>query len=89
MDTQHLRDQLDSLHRQLGELPVEDQRKQALQTLVDEIEEELASENETALHDSQSLEDRLNELMSDFEAEHPTTAGVIKDLIHRLASIGV
>ena len=89
MDTQHLRDQLDSLHRQLGELPEDEQRKQTLQALVDEIEEELASENEAALHDSQSLEDRLNELMSDFEAEHPTTAGVIKDLIHRLASIGV
>ena len=38
MDTQHLREQLDSLHRQLGELPVEDQRKQALQTLVDELQ---------------------------------------------------
>ncbi|CAA0092812.1 Uncharacterised protein [Zhongshania aliphaticivorans] len=88
MDPKHLHEQLNQLQIEIDELAVDDGNRAKLHALVDDIDRELGSGPQFVLEDS-SLQDRLEELVSGFEVEHPTVAGILKDIMVKLASIGV
>lgn len=88
MDTRHLQEQLDQLQELIGELSVDEAKRMRLHGLVEDIEMELSTGSQGLSEDS-GLQDRLDELVSNFETEHPTIAGVLKDIMVKLASIGV
>ena len=88
MDPKHLHEQLVTLQKEIDVLAVNDANRAKLHALLDDIDRELGTGPQFVLEDS-SLQDRLEELVSSFEVEHPTTAGVLKDIMVKLASIGV
>lgn len=88
MDPKHLHEQLQHLQQQVDSLSADDENRAKLHALIDDIDRELGSGPQFVLEDT-SLQDRVDELVSNFEAEHPTTAGILKDIMVKLASIGV
>lgn len=82
-----IHDKLQHLEQELATLDMDPARRQRLQQLVDAIERELDEEDEYS--DPPGLRDTLDELVSEFDAEHPTLSGILKDLMVKLASIGV
>lgn len=88
MDPKHLHEQLQRLQTEVDTLSADDENRAKLHALIDDIDRELGTSPQFVLEDS-SLQDRVDELVSSFEAEHPTTAGILKDIMVKLASIGV
>jgi ParB-like chromosome segregation protein Spo0J len=88
MDPKHLHEQLQQLQKEIDVLPVDDENRAKLHALVEDIDRELGCGPQFVLEDA-SLQGRLEELVSGFEVEHPTVAGILKDIMVKLASIGV
>jgi len=88
MDPKQLHEQLQRLQTEIDGLAVDQDNRAKLHALVDDIDRELGVGPQFVLEDS-SLQDRLEELVSSFEVEHPTVAGILKDIMVKLASIGV
>ncbi|WP_269617567.1 DUF4404 family protein [Zhongshania sp. BJYM1] len=88
MDPKQIHQQLGKLQAEIDALPVDDGNRAKLHALVDDIDRELGVGPQFVLDDT-SLQDRLEELVSNFEVEHPTVAGILKDIMVKLASIGV
>ncbi|MFT6552790.1 MAG: hypothetical protein ACJA1I_002847 [Zhongshania marina] len=88
MDPKHLHEQLKQLQIEIDALAVDDGNRAKLHALVDDIDRELGVGPQFVLEDT-NLQDRLDELVSGFEVEHPTVAGILKDIMVKLASIGV
>lgn len=88
MDPKHLHEQLQRLQSEVDSLAVNDENRAKLHALIDDIDRELGSGAQFVLEDT-SLQDRVDEMVSHFETEHPTTAGILKDIMVKLASIGV
>ncbi|MBQ0759094.1 MAG: DUF4404 family protein [Gammaproteobacteria bacterium] len=88
MDPKHLHEQLKQLQIEIDALAVDDGNRSKLHALVDDIDRELGVGPQFVLEDT-NLQDRLDELVSSFELEHPTVAGILKDIMVKLASIGV
>lgn len=88
MDLKHLHDQLTRLQSEIDSLPVASEEHAKLHALIDDIDRELGSGPEMVLEDS-GIQDRLDDMVSSFEVEHPTVAGILKDIMVKLASIGV
>jgi hypothetical protein len=86
----HLQEQLEYLQAQLEDLSIDEASKAKLTGLVEDIEMELSTQGSGAGFDEEGgFRERIEELVSNFETEHPVTAGVLKDIMHKLASIGV
>ncbi|POP53307.1 DUF4404 family protein [Zhongshania marina] len=88
MDPKHLHEQLKQLQIEIDALAVDDGNRAKLHALVDDIDRELGVGPQFVLEDT-NLQDRLDELVSGFEVEHPTVAGILKDIMVKLASIGI
>ena len=88
MDPKHLHQQLQHLQNEIDGLSVDDENRAKLHALIDDIDRELGVSPQFVLEDS-SLQDRLDDLVTNFETEHPTLAGILKDIMVKLASIGV
>ncbi|AKH69041.1 protein of unknown function (DUF4404) [Spongiibacter sp. IMCC21906] len=88
MDPKQLHEQLQRLQTEVDTLSANDENRAKLHALIDDIDRELGTSPQFVLEDT-SLQDRVDELVSSFEAEHPTTAGILKDIMVKLASIGV
>ncbi|MFT5889633.1 MAG: hypothetical protein ACI9BO_002461 [Zhongshania sp.] len=88
MDPKQLHEQLQRLQSEIDGLTVNDDNRAKLHALVDDIDRELGTGPQFVLEDS-NLQDRLEELVSNFEVEHPTVAGILKDIMVKLASIGI
>ncbi|WP_372863865.1 DUF4404 family protein [Spongiibacter sp.] len=88
MDPKHLHEQLTRLQSEIDDLPVDQGERAKLHALVDDIDRELGSGPELVLADS-GIQERLDEMVSTFEVDHPTVAGILKDIMVKLASIGV
>ena len=88
MGNQHLQEQLGDLQAQINSLDIDEAKRLQLQGLVEDIERELSTGTEGVSED-ETLVDRLDEMVSGFETDHPTVAGLLKDIMVKLASIGV
>jgi hypothetical protein len=88
MDSKHLHEQLHHLQTEIDGLPVQEGERAKLLALVEDIDRELGAESKAALQDA-GLHERIDEMVSSFEVDHPTVAGILKDIMVKLASIGV
>lgn len=88
MDTKHLHQQLRRLQSEIDDLTMQGEDRAKLHALVDDIDRELGSGPSMVMEDT-GLQDRVDDLISSFEVEHPTVAGILKDIMVKLASIGV
>jgi hypothetical protein len=88
MDPKQLHEHLQRLQTEIDGLSVNSENRAKLHALVDDIDRELGVGPQFVLEDT-SLQDRLEDLVSNFEVEHPTVAGILKDIMVKLASIGV
>ncbi|QQD17594.1 DUF4404 family protein [Spongiibacter nanhainus] len=88
MDTKHLHEQLKQLQLEIDEQAMEGKSRAKLHALVDDIDRELGSGPDLVLEDS-GLQERVEEMISSFEVDHPTVSGILKDIMVKLASIGV
>ncbi len=88
MSAKHLREQLNKLQKEIESLPVDHDQRDKLHALVGDIGSELEADSVTAIEEN-GLQERLDEMVSNFETEHPTTAAILKDIMVKLASIGV
>lgn len=88
MEAKQLHEQLQRLQSEIDGLTLAPGKQEKLHALVDDIDRELGSGSQGVIEDA-SLQDRVEELVSGFELEHPTVAGILKDIMVKLASIGV
>jgi len=85
---ERLKADLDRLREELAALEVgDDAARQRLQDIASRIEAELDEAQE--LNDPAGLVDELKEAMSRFEAEYPTVAAVVNNLVVLLGGMGV
>ena len=89
MSERQLRQQIDRLAEQIDQLSVDSDKKTELQSLIDEIDSQLTAPEELHPDTQQELNDRLERSISRFEAEHPTVAGILRDIMYKLSSMGV
>ena len=88
MDPKHLHEQLQRLQTEIDGMHLDAEHNAKLHALLDDIDRELGSGPDMVLEDT-GMQDRLDEMVSTFEIEHPTVAGILKDIMVKLASIGV
>lgn len=84
----NIQEQLEELQQQIDDLEVGHSQKANLMGLVEDIELELSTGSSVDAKQA-GLLDRLDDMVSQFEAEHPTLAGILNDIMVKLASIGV
>lgn len=85
-EKQELQQQLEQLERLIASLQVGDQSRQQLLDLVDQIQLQIDESEDSPTAD---LRDQLEAMVAGFEAEHPTLAGVLKNIMISLANMGV
>lgn len=88
MQKRNIHEQLEELQQQIDELEVGHSQKANLMGLVEDIELELSTGSSVDAEQA-GLLGRLENMVSEFETEHPTIAGILNDLMVKLASIGV
>lgn len=76
-------EQLRELKRQIDHLEMDDEKRALLDVLMVDIEAGVQDELD------EGLVDQLEDKVSEFEADHPTVAAVIRDVINRLNSLGI
>ncbi|MED5610792.1 protein of unknown function [Pseudomonas delhiensis] len=87
MPTRQLHEELQRLRDQLEQQPpLSEEQRSELQTLIQDIELQLA--NEEALAD-ESLLDGVNLAVERFEVSHPTLAGTLRSIMQSLANMGI
>ncbi|MEL7935934.1 MULTISPECIES: DUF4404 family protein [Pseudomonas] len=87
MPTRQLHEELQRLRDQLEQQPpLSEEQRAELQTLIQDIELQLA--NEEALAD-ESLLDGVNLAVERFEVSHPTLAGTLRSIMQSLANMGI
>ncbi|AMO75684.1 protein of unknown function [Pseudomonas citronellolis] len=87
MPTRQLREELQRLRDQLEQQPpLSEEQRGELETLIEDIELQLA--NEEALADD-SLLDGVNLAVERFEVSHPTLAGTLRSIMQSLANMGI
>lgn len=88
MPARELQEQLIALREQLDSnstLSVEERER--VQALTEQIESEMALEEAT--QERPSMVDSINVAAETFEAEHPTVAGVLRNIAVTLGNIGI
>ena len=88
MDKRNIHEQLEDLQQQIDDLEVGHSQKANLMGLLEDIELELSTGSSVDAEQA-GLVRRLEDMVSHFEAEHPTMAGILNDIMVKLASIGV
>mgnify|MGYP000524509766 FL=1 len=87
MPARELQAQLDTLREQLDQNPPMTEEERAdLNTLMAQIEAEIAVE--TATQDN-NLADGVNLAVERFEVEHPGIAGTLRNIVMTLGNIGI
>ncbi|MDO9320976.1 MAG: DUF4404 family protein [Pseudomonas sp.] len=84
----HLQQQLQELRNQLAQKPsLSDAERAELSALMQEIDQQLAlgASNQP----SASLTDGINLAVERFEAEHPTLAATLRNIVQSLANMGI
>ena len=86
MDKKALQDQLDELSEAVVNLNTSAHDKEKLQALISSIEQQM---DDPAVDDDTGISDQIDDLVSYFEAEHPTVAGILNNLMVTLSSMGI
>ncbi len=88
MPAAQLQDQLIALREQLDQTPTLNlEERDRVHQLMQQIESEIALEEAT--QERPSMVDSINVAAETFEAEHPTVAGVLRNIAVTLGNIGV
>ena len=87
MDQQRLREHLDQLSNAVEGMQVADAEKCKLSDLIVDIERQLAEP--LIEHESHGLIEQVDGMMSSFERDHPTVAGILNNIMVTLTSMGV
>jgi hypothetical protein len=88
VDQQQLREYLDELNAAIDESHASSSDKDRLAELIAEIEMQL-DDNLLEAGDPQTLADQVDVVVSSFEQEHPAVAGVLRNIMLTLSSMGV
>ena len=88
MDEKQLREQLSELNVAVDQLQAEDAQKDKLSALIDDINRQLDQPLLAEGHPD-SLADQVDGLITSFEAEHPSVAGILNNIMTTLSSMGV
>ncbi|ARN74777.1 DUF4404 family protein [Oceanicoccus sagamiensis] len=86
MDQQQLREYLDQLNQAIEGLHAPEADKDKLSDLIVDIEQQLT---EPLLTEPHSLVEQVDEMVSGFERDHPTVAGILNNIMVTLTSMGV
>ena len=87
MNEQELRGQLDELAAAIENMPAAEAQKARLQALIDNIESQLS--NAVVDGEPESLAEQVENMISGFESDHPTVAGILNNVMVTLTSMGV
>lgn len=86
--SERLQQQLQELREQLAsDAPMDEYERAELNTLIQDIELQLAAEPATPPDDS--LVDGVNLAVERFEIKHPTLAGTLRNIVQSLANMGI
>lgn len=88
MERQQLREYLDQLNSAIGDLHAPDDDKSRLTGLIAEIELQL-NEPMLVADDPQTLIDQVENMVTTFEQEHPSVAGILNNIMLTLSNMGV
>jgi ElaB/YqjD/DUF883 family membrane-anchored ribosome-binding protein len=89
MSSEDIRNRLTELHAELEKTPQLDAELRELLMEVDGDIHALLSSGEPARDEVQGLRERLEALAADFDAQHPNTNIVFRELIHALGRMGI
>lgn len=87
MDQQQLREYLDQLTEAIAGLDASEVDKNKLSGLIIDIERQLA--DPLLESEPRSLVDQVDGMVSTFETDHPTVAGILNRIMVTLTSMGV
>jgi hypothetical protein len=88
VERQQLREYLDQLNSAIGDLHAPDDDKSRLTGLIAEIELQL-NEPMLVADDPQTLIDQVENMVTTFEQEHPSVAGILNNIMLTLSNMGV
>ena len=88
MPANDLQQQLEALHQHLAQdTPLSEEERASLYLLTQEIEVQLA--REAAAAPDATLVDGVTLAVERFEANHPTLAGTLRNIMQSLANMGI
>lgn len=88
MEQQKLRELLETLHQELGQLGTVDEKTgEVLATLKEDISKLVEGGDEAAAEES--LTERMNDAVGHFEEEHPRLSMMIQHVLDSLARMGL
>ena len=87
MNEQELREQLEQLAAAVNTADAGTSDKLKLQELIDSIESQLS--NPVVDAEPVSLADQVDGMVSTFEADHPTVAAILNNIMVTLTSMGI
>jgi hypothetical protein len=88
MEQQKLRELLETLHQELGQIgTVDEKTEEVLSTLKEDISKLVEGGNEAA--GEESLMDRMNDAVGHFEEDHPRLSMMIQHVLDSLARMGL
>jgi hypothetical protein len=88
MEQQKLRELLETLHQELGQLgSVDEKTEEVLSTLKEDISKLVEGGNEAA--DEESMTERMSDAVGHFEEEYPRLSMMIQHVLDSLARMGL
>ena len=88
MEQQKLRELLETLHQELEQVDSVDKTTVEVLTNLREDISKLVSEDAGAIHENESLVERMSEAVDHFEAGHPKLSMAIQHVLDSLANMG-
>lgn len=90
MDKNRVLEALKTLRAELaGAEHLDEPSRAALQRVTDDIERQVQTGHSLAGADGESLSGRLQDVLLEFEAEHPTITGAVNQVAAALANLGI
>ncbi|NMW19447.1 MAG: DUF4404 family protein [Chlorobiaceae bacterium] len=88
MEQQKLRELLETLHQELEQVDSVDKNTVEVLTNLREDISKLVTEDVGAMHENESLMERMREAVDHFEAGHPKLSMTIQHVLDSLANMG-
>lgn len=85
-DKNQLNEALQALRNEIDNLNTDESRKQSLNALADQVEQQFDDSSNT---ENQGLIESLEETIGEFEVEHPALTSIINRLLVTLANMGI